>query len=111
MFVDGPTATREDFFGYFSHWANAKVLLATAWSWFTIDIAFYGLGLNSSIFIENITRGTHPAPTSVGENAYKDLLYISLGNIVIAVGGQLLGFLAAWHFIDKVRQSRSVYGF
>lgn len=46
--VPAPTASRQDFKGYFGQWKNFKVLFGTAYSWFALDIAFYGLNLNTS---------------------------------------------------------------
>lgn len=39
-----PKASWSDFARHFGQWKNGKVLLGTAWSWFALDIAFYGLG-------------------------------------------------------------------
>lgn len=75
--VDAPIATRSDFLAHFGKWENGKVgarclgplqastdpaslsqvLLGCAWSWFALDVAFYGLGLNSSIIL---SVGAHP---------------------------------------------------
>jgi PHS family inorganic phosphate transporter-like MFS transporter len=52
--VDAPRASRRDFARHFGQWKNLKVLLGCAWSWFALDIAFYGLGLNSSIVLTAI---------------------------------------------------------
>lgn len=67
--AEAPVASRRDFFAHFGKWENGKVLLGCAWSWvsssapplglmmvsdlssdhqFALDVAFYGLGLNSS---------------------------------------------------------------
>lgn len=47
--VDAPKGSWKDFKNYFGKFENAKVLFGCAWSWFSLDVAFYGLGLNSSI--------------------------------------------------------------
>lgn len=101
--VDAPRATPEDFWQHFSQWTNGKVLLGTAWSWFALDIAFYGLGLNSSMFIEHIAGRTPSKPDQIGLAAYQSLLDISVGNIIIACAGLLPGFVAAFFLIDRVR--------
>lgn len=49
-----PKATWRDFFTYFGKWDNARVLIGCASSWFLLDIAFYGLGLNQSIVLTAI---------------------------------------------------------
>jgi len=43
-----PKASFRDFRRFFGLWKNGKVLLGTATSWFLLDIAFYGIGLNTS---------------------------------------------------------------
>jgi PHS family inorganic phosphate transporter-like MFS transporter len=42
--VDAPRASWSDFVNYFGQWKNGKILLGTSYSWFALDIAFYGLG-------------------------------------------------------------------
>ena len=49
--VAAPVASRRDFFAHFGKWENGKVLLGCAYSWFALDVAFGGLGLNSSIIL------------------------------------------------------------
>ncbi|EDQ98865.1 inorganic phosphate transporter, partial [Laccaria bicolor S238N-H82] len=39
--------TWSDFIAHFSQCSNFQVLFGAGYSWFTLDIAFYGLGLNS----------------------------------------------------------------
>lgn len=40
--VNAPVATKSDFLAHFSKWENGKVLFGCAWSWFALDVAFYG---------------------------------------------------------------------
>src|SRR5271170_2915535 len=49
-----PQASFRDFIHHFGQWKNGKVLLGTAGSWFLLDVAFYGLGLNTSIILAAI---------------------------------------------------------
>jgi len=42
----GPKATWTEFWLHFKQWRHGKILLGTG-SWFFIDIAFWGLGLNN----------------------------------------------------------------
>jgi PHS family inorganic phosphate transporter-like MFS transporter len=49
-----PKASWRDFMSYYSHWRNAKVLIGTAGSWFVLDVAFYGLGLNNTVVLTAI---------------------------------------------------------
>ncbi|GKZ72692.1 phosphate transporter [Aspergillus niger] len=49
-----PRASWSDFRSHFTTWKHGKVLLGTAGSWFFLDVAFYGLGLNNSIILTAI---------------------------------------------------------
>lgn len=55
--VEAPKATRRDFAAHYRQWKNFKVLFGAAYSWFALDVAFYGLGLNSSIILNAIGFG------------------------------------------------------
>lgn len=54
-----PEASWSDFFSHFSKWGNFRVLLGTMYNWFALDIAFYGLGLNSAIILKTIGFGSY----------------------------------------------------
>ena len=41
--VNAPVASKADFLAHFSKWDNFKVLFGCSWSWFALDVAFYGL--------------------------------------------------------------------
>jgi len=97
--VQAPKASRRDFIKHFGKMENFKVLFGTAWSWFALDIAFYGLGLNSSIILKAIGFGTSPQAGSLG--AYQTLHNISVGNIILAVGGLIPGYWVSFLFIDS----------
>ncbi|KAI9460368.1 phosphate transporter [Russula earlei] len=97
--VQAPKATRRDFIAHFSKWENGKILLGTAYSWFALDIAFYGLGLNSSIVLTTIGFGTSPQKGSLG--IYQSLKNVSVGNIILSVGGLIPGYWVAFLFIDS----------
>ncbi|KAI0303635.1 inorganic phosphate transporter [Multifurca ochricompacta] len=96
--VQAPKASRRDFLEHFSKWDNLKVLIGTSYSWFALDIAFYGLGLNSSIVLKVIGFGTSPQKGSLG--VYQSLHNISVGNIILSVGGLIPGYWASFLFID-----------
>lgn len=49
-----PKASWSDFCRHFSKPRNAAMLFGTAYSWFALDVAWYGLGLNNSIVLQNI---------------------------------------------------------
>jgi MFS family permease len=97
--VEAPKASWKDFFRHFSKWQNGKVLLGTSYSWFALDIAFYGLGLNSSIVLKAIGFGT---PTGTGGLlVYNNLKAISVGNIILSVGGLIPGYYATLLLVDS----------
>jgi len=96
--LDVPKASWADFRHHFGQWQYGKVLFGTSWSWFALDIAFYGLGLNSSIILTAIGFGT---PTLSGSHkVYYNLWNISLGNLILAVAGLIPGYWVSFIFID-----------
>lgn len=100
--VQAPKASKRDFLVYFSKWENAKILIGTAWSWFALDIAFYGLGLNSSIILTAIGFGSPSGSlkgTSLG--IYTNLKNISVGNIILSIAGLIPGYYATFLLIDR----------
>lgn len=55
-------ASWADFRRHFGQWRYGKVLFGTAYSWFALDVAWYGLGLNNSIILQNIGFAGGPDP-------------------------------------------------
>ncbi|WWC99594.1 phosphate:H+ symporter [Kwoniella sp. B9012] len=96
-----PKASWADFFRHFGQWRNGKVLLGTAWSWFALDIAFYGLGLNSTTILTTIGFGSSTALPTKQENIYQTLYNAAVGNIILAVGGLIPGYYFSFLFIDS----------
>lgn len=47
----------KDFVQYFGQWQNFKVLLGTSMTWFALDVAFYGIGLNNTSILSTIHFG------------------------------------------------------
>jgi PHS family inorganic phosphate transporter-like MFS transporter len=97
--VQAPKASRRDFLAYISKWENGKILLGTSYSWFALDIAFYGLGLNSGIILQAIGFGTPLAKGSLG--AYENLRNICVGNLILSVAGLIPGYWVSFLFIDS----------
>jgi PHS family inorganic phosphate transporter-like MFS transporter len=97
--VQAPKASRRDFVAYFSKWENGKVLLGTSYSWFALDIAFYGLGLNSSIILQAIGFGTPPVKGILG--VYENLRNVCVGNLILSAAGLVPGYYASFLFIDS----------
>ncbi|PSR71362.1 hypothetical protein PHLCEN_2v12738 [Hermanssonia centrifuga] len=99
--VQAPKATRRDFFQYYSHWENLKVLIGCSYSWFALDIAFYGLGLNSSIILNAIGFGNPPKTLKGTMAVYVNLKNICLGNLILSVAGLIPGYWASFLVIDR----------
>lgn len=97
-----PKASRADFAHHFGQWRNFKVLFACAWCWFALDIAFYGLGLNSSIILNAIGFGA-PTDKSLAPQLriYRALKNVSVGNIILSVAGLIPGYWVSFIFIDS----------
>ncbi|OCH94153.1 MFS general substrate transporter, partial [Obba rivulosa] len=97
-----------DFISYFSRWKHFKVLFGTAYSWFVLDIAFYGLGLNSSIILSAI----HVPAQSTGNPIYDNLLQVCVGNLIISLAGYIPSYWATFLLIDQWgRKSIQLMGF
>jgi MFS transporter, PHS family, inorganic phosphate transporter len=96
-----PKASRRDFFFHFRQWQYGKVLLGTAGSWFFIDIAFYGLGLNNSIILQTIGF-TNPDAQEV----YEILYNVAVRNVIIQCAGTMPGYFFSIAFIDMIGRKR-----
>jgi PHS family inorganic phosphate transporter-like MFS transporter len=97
--VEAPRASWADFREYFGKLENFKVLFGCAYSWFALDIAFYGLGLNSGIVLQAIGFGTPPNKGVSG--VYQNLKNICIGNLILSAGGLIPGYWATFLFVDK----------
>ncbi|KAI0349739.1 MFS general substrate transporter [Trametes cingulata] len=100
--IEAKKASRSDFFAYFGKWVNLKVLIGTAWSWFALDVAFYGLGLNSGTILKNIKFPDQPVSSNAcpAELIYGTLHNIAAGNLVLSAAGLVPGYWIAFFFID-----------
>jgi len=94
-----PKASWADFVHYFGQWKNGKILIGTAYSWFALDIAYYGLGLNSSIILQAIGFGTPVTKGAPG--VYINLKNICVGNLILSVAGLIPGYWVAFLVIDS----------
>ncbi|KAG1732772.1 major facilitator superfamily domain-containing protein [Suillus occidentalis] len=99
--VAAPKASRADFATYFGQWKNMKVLIGTAYSWFALDIAFYGLGLNSSIILTAINFGSPTVNKTSSLYVYQNLYNICVGNLILSVAGLIPGYWVSFLFIDS----------
>ncbi|RCI01871.1 hypothetical protein CU098_009648 [Rhizopus stolonifer] len=100
-----PKASWSDFCRHFGKWENAKILIGTAYSWFALDVAWYGLGLNNSIILSNIGFGG-------GSDAYQAIFRVCVGNIIINLLGSVPGYWISVFTIDKLgRKTIQIMGF
>ncbi|KAI0303634.1 major facilitator superfamily domain-containing protein [Multifurca ochricompacta] len=103
--MDAPRSSFQDFKAYFGQWKNARILIGTAYSWFALDIAFYGLGLNSSkIFTSKILWAlglgsdiTVETPRGVFNNLHDITVY----TLIAVASGLMPGYLASFLVIDS----------
>lgn len=100
-----PAAGWKDFFSFYGKWRNGKILLGTAGSWFLLDVAFYGLGLNSSTVLTAIGYGTGP-------NVYVILYNLAAGNCILVCAGAIPGYWCTVATVDTIgRKPIQLVGF
>lgn len=75
-----------EFLEYMSEWRHAKLLIGTALSWFLVDIAFYGINLNTSVVLQQIGFD------GAGNNAWHKIFRIATGNLIITALGFVPGY-------------------
>ncbi|KAK1708339.1 H+ symporter [Colletotrichum lupini] len=100
-----PAASWPDAWAYFTQWKHFKMLLSTAFSWFFLDLAFYGLGLNSTVVLQTIGYAD-------GANFYKRLHNQAVGLIILACAGAIPGYWVSVFTIDTLgRKPIQIMGF
>ncbi|KAH8100144.1 phosphate transporter [Cristinia sonorae] len=99
--VQAPKATWADFSSYYSRWENLKLLIGTSYSWFALDIAFYGLGLNTGIILQAIGFGSPDKSLTGTAKVYQNLHNISVGNLIVIVAGLIPGYWATFLLVDS----------
>ena len=100
-----PPASWREFWSHFSQWKHGKILLGTAGSWFCIDIAFYGLGLNNTIILGAIGY-------SNASNVYENLYNIAVGDLILAAAGNIPGYWVSIATVDTLgRKTIQLGGF
>lgn len=103
--LETPKASTKDFWRHYSQWKHGKVLLGTAGSWFFLDVAFYGLGLNNSIILGAIGY-------TGGSTAYEIFYRNALGNLILVCAGALPGYWLSVATIDTFgRKPIQIMGF
>ncbi|CEJ61507.1 Putative Phosphate:H symporter [Penicillium brasilianum] len=90
-----PKASWADFRQHYGEWKNFKVLLGTAGSWFFLDVAFYGLGLNNSIILSAIGW-------TGGKNVYETFYRNAVGNLILICAGAIPGYWFTVATVDTI---------
>ncbi|KAH9003091.1 phosphate transporter [Lactarius hatsudake] len=111
--ADVPRRSRSDFMAHFGRWSNLQLLIGVAYSWFAVDVAFYGLGLNSSAILTSdvLTKAgigykilpeelQGNDPLVLGARMYKTLHNVAEGSLVVSLAGLLPGYYATFFLID-----------
>jgi PHS family inorganic phosphate transporter-like MFS transporter len=100
-----PRSSWSDFYSYFGNWQNGSVLFATMASWFFVDFAFYGLGLNNATVLVVIGY-------SSGSNVYQALFNNAVGNLILVCAGALPGYWLSVLAVDYIgRKPIQIGGF
>lgn len=103
--ITPPKASFKDFWAHFSQWKHGKILLGTAGSWFCLDIAFYGLSLNTTVILTAIGYASN-------DNVYKKLYNAAAGNLILICAGALPGYWFSIATLDTVgRKPVQIMGF
>ncbi|CAO3622797.1 unnamed protein product [Cunninghamella echinulata] len=84
-----------EFRDYFGQWKHLKVLIGTALSWFLLDVAFYGLGLNSTYVLDAIGYAHKATP-------FETLWANTVGQIIITCLGSVPGYYITVFTIEKL---------
>jgi len=105
--AEAPRRSRSDFIAYFRQSKNLRLLFGVAYSWFAIDVAYYGLGLNLSAILTSplliragIGEVIGPSELDTTLGVYKTLHNIIIGSLVVTVAGLLPGYHATFFLID-----------
>ncbi|KAF1990721.1 phosphate permease [Aulographum hederae CBS 113979] len=92
---------------YFACWRNGLILFGTAGSWMMLDVAFYGINLNSSQILS--TMGFAQMET---KNLYEMLYNMAVGQLVLICAGAIPGYWATVLTIDWLgRKTIQIGGF
>lgn len=100
-----PKASFRDWIRYYATWKNGKILLGTAGSWFFLDVAYYGVSLNTPIILSAIGY-------SGGPNVFKILLNLAVGNMIVVLAGAIPGYWVTVALVDTIgRKPIQIGGF
>lgn len=93
--LETPKASFGDFVRHYRQWKFGKVLLGTAGSWFFLDVAFYGLGLNNTIILGAIGY-------SKGNTMYEIFRRNAVGNLILVCAGAIPGYWVTVFTVDTL---------
>jgi len=97
-------ASWADFMAYFGKWENGKILLGTAVSWFALDVAVYGIGLNNTFILTAINF--------TSKDPYQSLFKAAAGNCIISLLGTIPGYWVTVFTIEILgRKAIQLFGF
>jgi PHS family inorganic phosphate transporter-like MFS transporter len=100
-----PKGSFKDFLFYYGQWKNGKVLFGCAASWFLLDVAWYGIGLNNTVILSAIGY-------TGGKNVYLVFYNAAVGNLILVVAGAIPGYWATVALVDTVgRKPIQFFGF
>ena len=100
-----PKASWKDFWGHFGQWRYGKILVGTAGSWFTLDVAYYGLGLNTASILKTIGFAS-------SDDVYHSLYNQAAGNLILICAGSIPGYWASVATMDFIgRKPIQIGGF
>lgn len=93
--IQPPKASFGDFRRHFGQWKHFKILLGTAGCWFMLDVAYYGLGLNTATILQTIGYAS-------SKNIYHSLYNQAAGNLILICAGSIPGYWFSVATIDFV---------
>jgi len=93
------------FKNYFGQWKHLKVLLGCSFSWFFVDIGYYGTNLNTSIILNAIGYSNTTTP-------FLNVWTLTIGTIIVTLAGLIPGFYVTVGLIDVIgRKTIQLLGF
>ncbi|KFH71604.1 MFS transporter, PHS family, inorganic phosphate transporter [Podila verticillata NRRL 6337] len=104
--IDVPKGNFKDFVHYFGQWKNFKVLLGTSMTWFALDVAFYGIGLNNTSILSTIHFG------NVSADPWQTMWNATVGQVIIVLLGAIPGYWVTVFTIERLGRIKiQVLGF
>ncbi|KZO96779.1 MFS general substrate transporter [Calocera viscosa TUFC12733] len=86
----------KEFRAYFGQWRHLKILIGTTCCWFLLDIAFYGINLNTNLILAAMGLGG-----STG-TAWNRLFQVATGNLIVTALGFVPGYYVSVLTIEYI---------